>query len=165
MSARTMCRFLFIGYGNDLRCDDGAGQHAARIIEKWGMAGMRVIATHQLLPELSEEIAWARCVIFADSYAANPGDGCRISTVVANKPIAGVTHSVSPHALLWYAQDMYDRKPTAWVIGIPSVDFGHGEELSPTAQAGVREAVARVREIVESEGGRYGSTKACTKSA
>jgi hydrogenase maturation protease len=158
-----MCRVLFIGYGNDLRSDDGAARHAAEIVEEWNLPGVRVISKHQLTPELAEEVAWAKTVIFADSYAAHAGDGCRTVNVSPTKPPETLTHTVQPGMLLWYAQFMYDRCPTAWLMAIPSIDFSLGDGLSPTAQAGVREAANGVREIIERQGRLYGIESACTK--
>ena len=47
---------LIIGYGNDLRSDDGAGIRAATMIAARDLAA-RVIACQQLTPELADDIA------------------------------------------------------------------------------------------------------------
>ena len=61
---------LIVGYGNDLRSDDGAGVIVARkVAVLWPQA--RVIVVHQLTPELAEDIAMAGKVIFVDAFVAH----------------------------------------------------------------------------------------------
>ncbi|MFP4333539.1 MAG: hydrogenase maturation protease, partial [Campylobacterales bacterium] len=58
---------LVIGIGNTIRCDDGIGFKLAQMVEKETIEGVEVICTHQLLPELSEDISKYEVVIFVDA--------------------------------------------------------------------------------------------------
>jgi hypothetical protein len=60
-------RLLVIGYGNELRGDDGVGPAAARAVAAWNEPGVQGIATHQLTPELADAIAGAEEVVFVDA--------------------------------------------------------------------------------------------------
>jgi hydrogenase maturation protease len=43
---------LVIGYGNELRSDDGVGPRVARAVAEWRLPGVEAIAVHQLTLEL-----------------------------------------------------------------------------------------------------------------
>src|SRR5262249_51109422 len=60
-------RLLVIGYGNELRGDDGVGPAAARAVAAWAEPCVQAIATHQLTPELADAIAGAEEVVFVDA--------------------------------------------------------------------------------------------------
>jgi hypothetical protein len=73
MSATTG-GILLIGYGNELRGDDGVGPYVAREIDRRDLPGVRTFALHQLAPELAEEIAGADGVIFVDAEECGASD-------------------------------------------------------------------------------------------
>lgn len=58
---------LVIGYGNELRGDDGVGPKVAEAVEAWKLAGVSVLALRQLTPELAADLAVVRRVIFVDA--------------------------------------------------------------------------------------------------
>jgi hydrogenase maturation protease len=61
---------LVVGYGNSLRGDDGVGWHAAgRLAADPRLAGARVLARHQLTPELAVDVAQASLVVLVDAVA------------------------------------------------------------------------------------------------
>lgn len=70
-----MCCALIIGYGNPLRGDDGFGWHVAdRLTELLNDESAKILAVHQLTPELAESIGEAKLVIFVDAaYGGEPG--------------------------------------------------------------------------------------------
>ncbi|MFI5043071.1 MAG: hydrogenase maturation protease, partial [Acidimicrobiales bacterium] len=64
---------LVIGYGNTLRSDDGVGWHAAALLaEDPRLAGVEVLAVHQLTPELALDMSRATLVILIDAGADDP---------------------------------------------------------------------------------------------
>lgn len=60
---------LIIGYGNNLRSDDGVGRYLAEIIEQQQLPLVKALSVHQLTPELVLEIADSQAVIFIDAIA------------------------------------------------------------------------------------------------
>ena len=62
-----MADALVIGYGNDLRSDDGAGRWVAQQIDDRGLDGIEVRSVAQLTPELALEIAGRSVVVFVDA--------------------------------------------------------------------------------------------------
>jgi len=63
-------RILIIGWGNPLRGDDGVGWRAAELLSGT-LAGhdVAVRVSHQLMPELAEEISRSEFVVFIAASA------------------------------------------------------------------------------------------------
>jgi hydrogenase maturation protease len=135
-------RRLVIGYGNTLRSDDGAGYRVAEQVAEWGIEGVRSHPCHQLMPELAAEIAEADTVFFVDAMLPQP-ESLAIQ-VVSLAPEAGspaLGHTLTPRALLWFSQTLYDHCPQAHLITIPSESFEFGEQFSAVAQQGIAAAL------------------------
>jgi hypothetical protein len=60
---------LVIGYGNELRGDDGVGPKTAMAVSEWHFPGVKTMVCHQLTPDLAEPIAAAERVVFIDAVA------------------------------------------------------------------------------------------------
>jgi hydrogenase maturation protease len=127
---------VVIGYGNELRRDDGAGVVFARAItETWTKMGQPVhlLTEMQLLPEMAAALAngEVRAVVFVDAAVPSDANGIKITRLDLDSPSASLGHQVTPETLLVYAALLYGRYPQAWQVTIPGVDFDHGEGLSP----------------------------------
>lgn len=133
---------LIIAYGNSLRRDDGAGLFLAeKIAAVWQQEGRAVtlLTSHQLEPEMAEEIAEAGAgiVLFVDT-AATTADGphkISLSPVVADEHSPSLGHHFSPALLMLYARSLYGFEGAAWLLTIPGYDFDHGEGLSEQTEA------------------------------
>lgn len=135
---------LLIGYGNELRGDDGVGPRLARKATNWGLAGLVCRDVHQLVPELAPEIALARAVIFLDASLSSKTTG----QLLPIEPREGTPlgHFSDPQTLLALAQSLYGRTPPAWLLPLPAVDFKFGEQLSPTAASGLENAERHLKD-------------------
>lgn len=148
---RARHQTLIIGYGNDLRSDDGAGIRAAELIATQSRPDSRahVIITHQLTPDLADDIAAAGQVFFVDAYRARaPGATLRVEKITAD--LAGATralgHHGDPAGLLRLAKRLFGSSPAAWLVGIPAYDFAAGETISPETLQMIDAAVALIGE-------------------
>lgn len=137
---------LIVGYGNDLRSDDGAGVIVARkVAVLWPQA--RVIVVHQLTPELAEDIAMAGKVIFVDAFVAHAREeALRIEKMVEHADVESsvVEHRVLPWTLVNLARRLYGSPTEAWVLGVPAYCLDAGEFLSPETLCRIDEAVALI---------------------
>lgn len=153
---------LIIGFGNSLRRDDGAGPALANmVLANESFEDIRIIETHQLMPELAEEVAApdVSAVIFMDSRVVQGeiDESCRTAHVelsridsIAASP--SFSHQCDPSSVMSYAELLCGRKPPAWFISIPGVDFTYGEGFSdvtmlslPVARDKVCELLMRLR--------------------
>jgi hydrogenase maturation protease len=138
-----------IGYGNDLRGDDGIGPRVA------ALAGMilpdvQAIATRQLTPELAEELARANLAIFVDARPVlrEAVEAITLHPLVPTTDSATLGHTSDPRALLGLAMAIYGHAPPAWLLTVPAIAFELGAPLSPVAEQGVRAALRQVVELL-----------------
>ncbi len=141
------CAALVIGYGNELRGDDGAGPKVAAAVARWNLLGVRALSCHQLMPELADPMAQARLVIFVDAVAGAaravqvrelaPWDGAR-----------SIGHASDPRALLALTRAIFGRCPRAWLVTIPAIDFEVGRPLSAVAEEAIQAALEQVRNLI-----------------
>jgi hydrogenase maturation protease len=148
---------LVIGIGNSLRRDDGAGLILARgLAEVWQTAGRRVklLLTHQLVPELAETVAGddVAAVLFVDAARAtdDADDGCRLEPVAGASDTPSLGHHLDPALILLYAAQLFGGRPPAWLLRVPGRDFDHGEGLSPASAGAVAAQLAAADALWES---------------
>lgn len=143
---------LVIGYGNELRGDDGAGFHLARrLADDPRLGGARVIARRQLTPELALDISRARLAVLIDaSTLVAPGEVSSAPVEPLAQREAPYSHQMTPAALLGFATELYGNAPRAVVvsIGVADTDFGGG--LSTEVEAALPRAADEVVRLVES---------------
>ncbi len=134
-----------IGYGNNLRSDDGIGQKVANALH---LANLKSLAVHQLTPELAETLASADLAIFIDACWLEHQDVQVLPlSPDSNSLIAG--HTASPRSLLALTQALYGRCPTAWWVTVPGNNFEIGDRLSPIAEIGVAIALEKINQIID----------------
>ena len=133
---------LVIGYGNDLRGDDGIGPRVADAVAAWRRPGVETLALTQLTPEVAASLAAAERVVFVDADARPDAPAVALSPLAAAPGVAALTHGADPRALLALCQAVYARCPAAWLLTVPARRFDLGAPLSPEAEAGVAQALA-----------------------
>jgi hydrogenase maturation protease len=142
---------LVIGYGNPLRGDDAVGQRVAEAVARLGLAHVEVRTVHQLTPELAEPLASARLAVFVDATLAAEGAPVEAKPLAPALSPPALGHTGDPGYLLALAQALTGRHPPAWWVQVPGVRFQLGEELSPTAAAGMAEALRVISRLVRTE--------------
>ena len=138
---------LVIGYGNELRGDDAIGLRVAEAVDAWQLPNVRALAVPQLTPELSEDIAAARQVVFVDATSEPSIHEVQVRPLEARAVEPGGSHRSDPAGLLALAQAVFGHAPPAWLIAVPAADFAFGAPLSPLAQRGVEAALSRLRQF------------------
>lgn len=135
---------LLIGYGNPLRRDDGAGRVLARRLNRALKArgiDVDLIISHQLTPEMAEDIAEpdVSAAIFIDASVSSEKKPTitPISEAVSTSKLG---HHLVPEVLMAYAHVLYNRQPPAWTVALPGFDFEHGKGLSADTKQAVKEA-------------------------
>ncbi len=143
---------LIIGYGNELRGDDGAGRRLADEVESWRLDGVKTLSLRQLNPEVAAELSDKQHVVFVD---ATPETGRRMETrLPVSQPVEGgdaTTHHFNPSRILSLARQVNGTAPPATLITIPGERFGWEEQLSPVASANLDAALDAVRRLIRRE--------------
>ncbi len=146
----TRCTFLIVGYGNQLRGDDGVGPQVAMTVSDWQVPLVKALSVHQLLPELAVEMAATDYVIFVDAGGKSSASAIRLEPLVTTP--AGTTpdlnHVCDPAALVALTQRLYDHHPQAWLLKIPTEHCDLGRAFSKTAKQGVDSALRTIEQFL-----------------
>ena len=147
-----MPKVLIIGYGSPLRGDDNIGCHVAQMLEHQyhDDPEVRVIGSHQLTPEMAEDLAASEFVLFLDAAAGTPAG--RIQQM-ALKPQPGplsFAHHLDPVLLLAATMELYGNVPRAELLTIVGATFELGDRLSPALIQRLPDFFERAHRIVES---------------
>jgi hydrogenase maturation protease len=141
-------KLLVIGYGSELRRDDGVGAKVANAVAEWNRPDIHAIACHQLTPELSDPIASATHVVFIDA-ALGPAGSVQIREIEPNQNSQLITHATDPRSLLALAKQAFGRCPPASWLTIPVQDLDFGDELSLLARQGFEVALDKIRSLAD----------------
>ncbi len=139
---------LVIGYGNELRGDDGVGPRVARAVAAWQWPGLLALDVHQLTPELAEWLATANRAIFIDG-AIECSNTTKAEPIGQLRGHAPLGHYSDPRRLLELAQQLYGHCPEAWLVTIPIENVAYGQEISLRAEAGLAEALRLVKSLIK----------------
>lgn len=142
---------VVIGYGNELRSDDGIGPYIARQVAGWHDPAVAAIAAGQLLPELAATLSKAQYAFLVDACQdRDPAAGVQIEPITAangrNSPFGG--HTGDPAWLLELATSAYGRSAQTWLVTIPGQCFAFGNQFSPAAQRGAQQALALIEQQI-----------------
>lgn len=132
-------RVLIIGYGNDLRGDDGVGQEVARALFSAGtglalQVPARVIWSVQLLPEMALDLSKSSFAVFVDAaYDAEPPGSVNVydlggaavedqraarPALVAQAAASSCWLDLSPAGLCSLAHELYGASPPAALVTV-----------------------------------------------
>jgi hydrogenase maturation protease len=140
---------LIIGYGNELRGDDGLGPFVAESMAAAKFPGVVVRTATQLLPELAVDLAEARLVVFVDASRNASETGIPVRLQAAEAASSWCTHYADPHTLLALTLTIYGLTPEAWWLTIPGRNFAYRVGLSEVAMANARQAIASLTRFVQ----------------
>jgi hydrogenase maturation protease len=145
-------RVLIIGYGNSLRSDDNVGVQVAQLLARHYQADpdVRVISSHQLMPEMAEDIAASEFVLFLDAATGEPAGRMDAATVSPTPRPASFAHHLGPALLLAAATDLYGTIPPACLLTMVGGTFELGERLSPVVAQRLPEFFEQALAIAES---------------
>jgi hydrogenase maturation protease len=143
---------LVIGYGNTLRGDDAVGFRVASTVAGWGWPDVTSLAVPQLTPELAPVLAAARLAVFVDARLRERDDcgdvECQALEPSQSAPRSN-SHAADPRRLLALARDVYGFSPRAWLLTVPTVEIGFGEQLSTEASQGLYAALGWIEELLK----------------
>ncbi len=134
---------LLIGYGNDLRSDDGVGQKIAHTVKYWNVPHLTTLAVHQLTPELASGLAEVDFAIFVDANYQETSE-VKVAKVEISDNMMIFTHKSGPETLLSLAENLYHHHPETWLVKIPAVNFDIGDRFSSLTENAMNEALEEI---------------------
>ena len=150
---------LVVGYGNDLRSDDGAGRWVADRLEDLALDGVEVRSMSQLTPEVALLAAGRRLVVFVD--ASVDADSLRLTDVVVDAERPGgagdgsvMTHHGNPASVLEMTAAVGRPPDRVVLVSIPATDLEMGFAFTPPTAVAAERAVAAITELIVGLEGR-----------
>jgi hydrogenase maturation protease len=146
---------LIIGYGNNLRSDDGVGRYLAEIIDQQQLPLVKTLSVHQLTPELVLEIAESQAVIFIDAITqcrdaiAFPPFEISLQSLEPSQDKTRLGHTSNPEQLLSLCKNLYHQCPSAWLLTIPTHNFEFGETFSALTQNAIAPALIILTQLIK----------------
>jgi len=139
---------LVIAWGNPLREDDAVAWHVLEGLRSLkprpGLPAFHLRHAHQLSPEMAECVSRAQGVVFVDARRDGVPGEVRCEEIAPSAGPNPLAHSLSPQALLLFAEQLYGRAPRAVVLSIAGERFGMGEALSPVVRRSLPRAIRSV---------------------
>ncbi len=115
---------------------------------------VRVVATQQLTPELSDMASRAELVLFIDAARSGRPGTLKCEQIVAAAPASRHSHELSPACILKLAQELYGRRPTAYTLTVAGESFATGDTVSATVGAALPALKARIRQFIDGSAGK-----------
>jgi hydrogenase maturation protease len=144
---------LVVGIGNGLRSDDGVGRHVAeQLFDDPRVKGARVLACHQLTPELAVDVSTASLVVLVDARIDGGPPGTvhveRLETGRAARAPSGSSHGFDPAELIDLTGRLYGPPPPVVLVTVTSGSIAVGDTLSTAVAAAVPEAADAVAQVI-----------------
>lgn len=132
---------LVYGIGNPGRRDDGLGPALVDLLEAARLEGVAFDSNFQLNVEDALACSEHDTVIYAD--ASETGEApFAFTEIEPAREIAFTTHELSPGAVLALCEELYGKRPKAWMLAIRGYAWDIGEGLSPRAEINLSSALA-----------------------
>lgn len=144
---------LVIGYGNDLRGDDGLGLVVADQLKTIiDCPTVHILAAHQLTFDLAELISRARSLILIDA-AHGPVPGQIACQPITPQPDATYTmlHHMEADALLACTLALYETAPPATLWTVTGAAFDYDTTLSPQVQAALPTFLTQLTQTIQAQ--------------
>lgn len=137
---------MVIGYGNELRGDDGVGPKVAAAVDALHLPGVRTLICQQLSPEHAEPVSQARRVVFVDAAVDAPRE-VQLRKLEPADSSQLMAHAADPCTMLALARDVFGHCPEAWWLTIPAEQTGFSEELSSSVRQHLQTAVEKIQSL------------------
>ena len=143
---------LIVGYGNELRSDDGVGPAvAASLLDDPRLRVAQVRAAHQLTPELALDASSVALLVLVDAAADAPAGEVAVRHLDPAAETTGevMTHHLDPAGLIGLARELWGEAPPVVVVSVGIASMDVGDRLSPAVEAAIPRAVDAVLAAIE----------------
>jgi len=133
-------RTLVLAIGNASRGDDGLGWAFADAVEASGFPGT-IAQRYQLQIEDAELCSHYEQVVFVDAWKTAQTTLWEWMPCTPSREAAFTTHALSPQAVLYLCESVFDCRPEAWLLLLRGTQWELGQPLSATAQDALAQGV------------------------
>jgi hydrogenase maturation protease len=149
-SSPVVGREMVVGYGSELRSDDGVGWAVVRrLVADPRFAGVDVRGEPQLAPELAIDASRASLVVLVDAAADLEPGAIRIRTLAGDgRPASAWTHHIEPDDLIALTRELWGSAPPVVTVSVGVASLEVGESLTLPVEAAVPRVVDAVAEVI-----------------
>ena len=133
-------KILILGIGNPGRGDDGLGPKLVEQLENEGLKTADFGFRYQLNVEDALTVKDYEIVVFADSCPAGERPAT-LTEIGPSKTMSFSTHEMAPDSILALCQELYGRRPQAYILAIRGYDWDIREALSDAADKNLARAI------------------------
>jgi len=116
-------------------------------LEKEGFNIDNLLYKYQLMVEDAETISYYDTVIFVDACKENLKNGFSFETLQLSLKLEFTTHSIPPSQLLGLCNNVYIKKPKAYVLKIEGFEWDYQINLSEKANQNLENALAKIKTL------------------
>lgn len=151
MTMAAMGGVLVVGYGNELRSDDGIGPAVvAHLAHDRRFRDVDVRAAHQLTPELALDASGAALLVLVDAATDAPAGEVAVRRLDPGEAAGDVlTHHVDPAGLVGLAREIWGAAPPVVIVSVGVASLDVGDRLSPAVEAAIPRAADAVALAIE----------------
>ncbi|MEN8186618.1 MAG: hydrogenase maturation protease, partial [Bacteroidota bacterium] len=132
-------KVIVLGIGNSGRQDDGLGWLFIDYLNEESVK-YDLDYRYQLQIEDAELISKYDTVIFVDAVKEKTRKGFYFKNCEPSSKFSFSTHELLPETILYLAEDLYQHKPKAFILGIEGVEWNLKIGLSPKAKENFEKA-------------------------
>lgn len=137
---KNLSNTLIIAIGNNTRQDDGLGWKFLELLEKKETNSNNSAYKYQLMVEDAELISGFDSVIFIDACKLELENGFTFERIYPAEAVSFSTHSVPPNQILNLCENLYAKKPKAFLLKIQGYHWNIEIGLSKQAETNLKNA-------------------------
>lgn len=132
-------RVLVYGYGNPGRQDDGLGVEFVTMVENENYTRVDCDSNYQLNVEDALTVSRYDTVIFVDA-SLNARAPFEFLSIQPSNEISFTTHAMSAQSVLALCEELYGKRPAAYMLGIRGYTWDPGIGLTAMAKSNLKKA-------------------------
>ncbi|HIP47582.1 MAG TPA: hydrogenase maturation protease [Lutibacter sp.] len=144
-------KILLLGIGNCGRADDGLGWAFLDEIEKNLPTNIDLEYRYQLQVEDAELASHYEQVFFIDAHKSNLKNGFIIEQCKPIETHHFSTHELPPETVLYLTNQMYNKFPKSYLIGITGIEYKLKMGLSDLAKNNLQKAIHQFNKILKTK--------------
>ncbi|MDD2356991.1 MAG: hypothetical protein PHX13_03650 [Thiovulaceae bacterium] len=112
---------IIIGYGNELRGEDGFGLEVIKKLQSFAHKDIKLISVFCLTPELILEVLDADEIIFVDACYDGENHYALACSLLKNS--SNLSHHIQPQILIALMEDLYEKKVDYSIYSMLTYNF------------------------------------------
>ncbi|MCX6985726.1 MAG: hydrogenase maturation protease [Lentisphaerae bacterium] len=149
---KNSSRILIYGIGNPSRQDDALGIVFVEKLQEWAdrekLENISFDSNYQLNIEDAYDVSEKDVLVFVDA-SVEPIDGFFFRQIFPGDSISISTHSMSPESVLSLSEELYGKKPSAFLLTIKGFSWELDASMTDKAVKNLNSAIVFVMDLLK----------------